>query len=168
MGNEALMRDPFQRRENISVNEDFMEAPYDKFVFRVMKGYFYHPEECWAKEEGNLIKVGVTDFLQKTVGDVAFLELPEAGMELTRDGGAGTMETIKVTVTLISPVGGRIKEVNSALEENPQLINTDPYGEGWLFRVAPGDWERDKKILMDAQTYFPQMEAKIKEEMAKK
>lgn len=137
------------------MSEDFMEVTYDKLLFRVRKGLLYHPEECWANEEGDLITVGVTDFLQKTVGDVAFLELPEAGTELIRDGEAGTMETIKATIALISPVSGKIKEVNRGLDENPQLINTDPYGEGWLFKVEPGDWEGDKKLLMDAQTYFP-------------
>jgi glycine cleavage system H protein len=145
-----------------------MEVTYDKFTFRVMKNYLYHPEECWAKEEGGLVKVGVSDFLQKTVGDVAFLELPEVGAELTQEEEAGTMETIKATVALISPVSGKIKEVNRGLDENPQLINTDPYGEGWLFKLAPGNWEADKKVLLDAETYFPKMEAKIKEEMAKK
>jgi glycine cleavage system H protein len=78
------------------------------------------------------------------------------------------METIKATVALISPVSGKIKEVNRGLDENPQLINTDLYGEGWLFKLAPGNWEADKKVLLDAEAYFPKMEAKIKEEMAKK
>lgn len=150
------------------MNDDFMEVTYDKFTFRVMKNYLYHPEECWAKESGGLVLVGVSDFLQKVVGDVAFLELPEAGTELTPGGEAGTMETIKTTVSLISPVGGTIKEVNGELDENPQLVNTDPYGAGWIFKVAPGDWEADKKGLLDAQTYFPKMEEKIKAEMAKK
>lgn len=150
------------------MGNDFLEVTHDKFVFRVRKDYLYHPEECWAKEENGLIIVGVTDFLQKTVGDVAFLELPEVGAELARDGGAGTMETIKTSVMLIAPVEGIIKEVNGGLDENPQLINTDPYGEGWLFKIVPGDWEGDKKLLLDAQTYFPKMEAKIREEMTKK
>lgn len=150
------------------MNDDFMEVTYDKFTFRVMKNYLYHPEECWAKESGGLVLVGVSDFSQKVVGDVAFLELPEAGTELTPGGEAGTMETIKTTVSLISPVGGTIQEVNGELDENPQLVNTDPYGAGWIFKVAPGDWEADKKVLLDAEAYFPKMEAKIKEEMAKK
>ena len=150
------------------MNDDYLEVTYDKFVFRVRKGYLYHPEECWAKEEGGLIWVGVTDFLQKTIGDVAFLELPAAGEEVARDGGAGTLETIKTSIMLISPVGGKIQEVNGELDENPQLINTDPYGEGWLFKIAAEDWEGDKKNLLDAPAYFPRMEAKIKEEMAKK
>ena len=150
------------------MNDDYLEVTYDKFVFRVRKGYFYHPEECWAKEDRGLIWVGVTDFLQKTIGDVAFVELPEPGEEVTRDGGSGTLETIKTSIMLISPVGGKIREVNGELEENPQLINTDPYGEGWLFKIAAEDWEGDKKNLLDAPAYFPRMEAKIKEEMAKK
>ena len=150
------------------MDDEFLEVTHDKFVFRVMKNYLYHPEECWAKEEGGPIRVGVTDYLQRSAGDVAFLELPESGEDVSRDGGAGTLETIKTSILLISPVGGIIQEVNGALEENPQLINTDPYGEGWLFKIAPTDWEGDKKFLLGAQAYFPRMEAKIKEEMAKK
>jgi glycine cleavage system H protein len=150
------------------VNDDFMEVTYDKFTFRVRKDYWYHPEECWAKESGGLVLVGVSDFLQKVVGDVAFLELPEAGAELTPGGEAGTMETIKTTVALISPVGGTIQEVNGELDENPQLVNTDPYGVGWIFKVAPRNWEADRKSLLNAEAYFPKMEEKIKVEMAKK
>jgi glycine cleavage system H protein len=150
------------------VNDDFMEVTYDKFTFRVRKDYWYHPEECWAKEENGIITVGVTDFIQKTVGDVAFLELPQTGIELSRGDEAGSMETIKATVALISPVSGKIQEVNPLLDENPQLINTDPYGEGWVFRVMPSHWETDRKVLWDAQTYFPKMQAKIEAEMAKK
>jgi glycine cleavage system H protein len=147
---------------------EFLEVTYDKFLFRARKDLFYHPDESWAKEESGLVTVGMTDFVQRVLGDVAFLQLPEAGTELDADGYAGTMETIKSTVDIISPVSGTIKEVNPNLEENPQLVNTDPYGEGWLFKVAPNDWESDKKKLMDAQAYFPKMEAKIKTEMAKK
>ena len=150
------------------MGEDFLEVTYDKFVFRVKAGCFYHPEECWAFEERGLVKVGVTDFLQRVVGDLIFLKLPETDSEITRDGYAGTLETIKTTVDLFCPVGGRVAEINSGLIDNPQPINSDPYGEGWLFKVAADDWEGDKKNLMDAQTYFPKMEAKIKEEMAKK
>ena len=150
------------------MNENFLEVTHDKFTFRVMKDYLYHPEECWAKEEGGTITVGVTDFLQKTVGDVAFLELPQAGIELSRGDEAGSMETIKATVALIFPLCGKILEVNPSLEENPPLINTDPYGEGWVFKVMPSDWGADRQILWDAQAYFPRMEAKIKAEMAKK
>lgn len=150
------------------MGEDFLEVTYDKFTFRVKTACLYHPEECWAIEEGGLVLVGVSDFLQKVVGDVAFLELPEAGTVLTQGGEAGTMETIKTTISLISPVGGTIQEVNGELDENPQLVNTDPYGAGWIFKVVPVNWEADRRGLMDARVYFPKMEEKIKAEMAKK
>ena len=148
--------------------DGFLEVTYDKFTFQAKIGYFYHPEECWAKEESQLVTVGVTDFLQRTIGDVVFLELPKIGEELTQEGYAGTIETIKTTINLISPVEGKVKEVNAGLEDNPQPINTDPYNEGWLFKVIPINWAGDKKKLMDAQTYFPKMEENIKAEMAKK
>ncbi len=150
------------------MSEDFMEVTFDKFVFRVTKSYLYHPEECWAKEENGLIRVGVTDFLQKTVGDVAFFTLPSAGKEIEMGGFAGTMETIKTTIDLVSPVGGTIREVNPALEDNPQLVNLDPYGEGWVMKVAPSNWEDDREKLLSAASYFPLMDEKIKKEMAKK
>ncbi len=150
------------------MSDGFMEVTYDKFVFKVKPDYLYHREESWAREEGGLIIVGITDFFQKTAGDVVFIELPEIGTEATRGDEVGVIETIKVTVSAISPVSGMIKEVNGGLAENPQWVNNDPYGEGWLFKVTPSNWETDKKDLMDAKTYFPRMEGKIKEEMAKK
>jgi len=149
------------------VSNDFMEVTHDKFIFRVKSSYLYHPDECWVKRDGDLVMVGVTDFFQKTVGDVIFIELPETGTELTKGDEAGMIETIKVNVTLISPVSGTIKEVNSGLGDNPQWVNTEPYGEGWLFKMAPSDWEADKKELMEARVYFSRMEEKIKKEMAK-
>lgn len=148
--------------------EDFLEASYDKFTFRVEKGLLYHPEECWVQEESGGVTVGVTDFLQKTAGDVALLELPPAGADLIAGGPAGTLETIKATVTLISPLSGRIQEVNPALDDEPQLINTDPYGEGWVFKVQPADWAAERRSLWDAETYFRRMEEKIRQEMARK
>ncbi len=150
------------------MGQEFMEATYDKFLFKVKSDYLYHPEESWAKEDGDLITVGVTDFFQKTAGDVAFIELPEIGTAVNRGDEVGVIETIKVTVSAISPVSGQIKEVNSGLGDSPQWVNNDPYGEGWLFKVVPKNWEADKKELMDAEVYFPRMEGKIKEEMAKK
>lgn len=143
----------------------FMEVTYDKFTFRVDRSCLYHPDECWAREEGGLIVVGVTDFLQTSAGDVAFLEPPEVGAEIAQGGEAGVLETIKTTVTLISPVSGAVKEVNQALEDDPQLINSDAYGEGWIMKIEPSNWEEEKKRLMTPEEYFPVMEEKIKKEL---
>ncbi len=150
------------------MSAEFLEMSYDKFLFKVKSDYLYHPEESWAKEDGDLITVGVTDFFQRTAGDVAFIELPEIGVSVTRGCEVGVIETIKVTVSPVSPVSGSVTVINNALSENPQWVNNDPYGEGWLFKVAPKEWQADRKELLDAQTYFPRMEGKIKEEMSKK
>ena len=149
------------------MSSDFLEVTHDKFIFRVKTSYLYHPDECWAKKDGELVTVGVTDFFQKTIGDVIFIDLPEIGAKIAQGDEAGMIETIKVNVTVISPVSGTIKEVNEGLKDNPQWVNSEPYGEGWLFKMAPSDWEADKKEVMEAQVYFSRMEEKIKKEMEK-
>ena len=150
------------------MGNDFFEVTYDKFIFSVHGAYLYHPDECWVKRDGDLVIVGVTDFFQKTVGDAIFIELPEVGTEVTKGDESGTIETIKVNVTLISPISGAIEEVNAGLRDNPQWVNTDPYDKGWLFKVAPANWEADRIDLLEAQAYFTRMKEKIHNEMAKK
>jgi glycine cleavage system H protein len=156
------------REGGIGLGNHFMEVTYDKFVFRVESSYFYHPDECWVKKNDGLITVGVTDFFQKTVGDIIFIDLPEIGTKIAQGDEAGTIETIKVNVTLISPVSGTIEEINDGLRDNPQWVNSDPYGAGWLYKIAPNDWEADKKELMDARTCFSRMKEKINKEIEKK
>ncbi|MCX5807450.1 MAG: glycine cleavage system protein GcvH [Proteobacteria bacterium] len=150
------------------MGDNFTEVTYDKFIFKVDKGCLYHANECWARQEGDMAVVGITDFLQKTAGDVAFVELPETGANLSQGGEAGVMETIKTTVTLISPLSGEVLEINSSLEEEPQLLNTDPFGAGWLFKLKLNKWEEEKGQLIDAETYLPLMKKKIEQELSKK
>ena len=150
------------------MSDNFIEVAYDKFIFKVDKGCLYHANECWAMREGDLAVVGVTDFLQKTAGDAAFVELPEIGAQLSQNGEAGVVETIKTTLTLISPLPGIVVEINSSLGDEPQLLNTDPFGAGWLFKLKPSGWEEESAHLMDAETYLPFMKKKIEQEVSKK
>jgi glycine cleavage system H protein len=145
-----------------------MEFTYEKFIFRVKRSYLYHPDECWVKRDDPQVVVGVTDFFQKTVGDAIFIEIPEVGTEVTKGDEAGMIETIKVNVTLISPISGAIEEVNAGLRDSPQWVNTDPYDKGWLFKVAPANWEADRIDLLEAQAYFTRMKEKISNEILKK
>lgn len=147
----------------------YMEVIYDKFVFRVREDYLYHKDECWVRQEENgLVKVGITDFLQQTCGKVAFVELLEAGCEVEQDGEMSTLETrkpnkvAKSVVGLTAPVSGVNKEVNGTLDYEPQQINRDPYGAGWIYKIEPADWVGEKQELMDAKTYSLLMEEKIK------
>lgn len=147
---------------------EFLEVTRDKFIFRVETSYLYHPDESWVKNDRAIVTVGITDFFQRTVGDMIYIDLMEIGTKVAQGDEAGMIETIKVNVTVISPVSGTIKEVNGGLKDNPQWVNSDPYGTGWLYKITPNDWETDKKKLMEAQLYFSKMEEKIQSEMAKK
>ncbi|SEM63214.1 glycine cleavage system H protein [Syntrophus gentianae] len=147
---------------------EFLETTHDKFVFQVKVGYFYSRDDFWANVEGNVALIGVSDFLQKTKGDVAFLETVETGMEVKQSQEIGKIETIKATFGILSPVSGKVIEVNPELEASSYLINEDPYGAGWIYRIELADFESDKKELLQAEGYMELMKVKIAEEMTKK
>jgi glycine cleavage system H protein len=104
-----------------------------------------------------LITVGVSDFLQQHNGDVAFAEVKPAGSLLEAGDELAVIETIKVDIVLSTPVPGRVAEINPALDTGPEVINFEPYGQGWLAVIDPQDWERDRAALLDPQAYFELM-----------
>jgi glycine cleavage system H protein len=144
---------------------DYLEVTVDKFIFRVAKDRFYSQEGLWAKTQGNLVRVGLADFVQQRNGDVAFAEVKDEGLELTKEDELAVIETIKVDISFTSPVEGTVVKVNPKLDDSPEIINEDPYGEGWLTDIAPKDWESDKKSLLDAQSYFERMKVEAEEEV---
>lgn len=102
----------------------------------------YTKEHEWVKAEGETATVGITDYAQRQLGDVVFVELPEVGAQLEQMKPFGVIEAVKAVSDLFSPVSGEVTEVNSNLESQSNLINTDPYGEGWIIKVkvkAPAD-----------------------------
>jgi len=137
----------------------------DKFTFRVPIDRLYTAEGVWAKMEGDLVRVGVSDFVQQRSGDVAFAEPKPAGTRLARGDEIVTIETIKVTISLGSPVSGEVTEVNPKLATNPEAINQDPYGAGWLAIIRPDDWEGDKMHLLEPQAYFARMKLEAEQEV---
>ena len=147
---------------------EFLETRYDKFIFTVKIGYFYTKEDFWANVENRKAVVGVSDFLQKIKGDVVFLETIEPGTPIKQGQEIGKIETIKATFGILSPVSGKVVEVNAELESFPNLINEDPYNAGWIYRVEPDDFETDQKNLLYADAYFELMKEKIAEEVKKK
>jgi len=148
--------------------EDYLETSYEKFVFRVKIGYLYSNDDFWASVSDNVATVGVSDFLQKARGDVAFLETAEVGTDVRQGQELGKIETIKATFAILSPVSGKIAEVNPELEASAFLINEDPYGAGWLYKIELTDTEGDKASLLQAGEYLEVMKLKIVEEMKKK
>ena len=143
---------------------EYMETTVDKFIFKVATDRYYSPEGVWAQATGNQVRIGITDFLQQRSGDVAFVEVKTEGTNLSIGDEFAVIETIKVDISLYSPLNGIIIRINPALEEQPEIINLDPYGEGWLAELEANNWEADKAQLRDPKTYFSVMEGQAKQE----
>jgi len=143
---------------------EFLETTFDKFKFTVKTGYLYTEDDYWVDILGSVATVGVTDYLQKSNGDVAFVEPVAPGKEVKKGDELGEIETIKVTLNLISPVTGKVIEVNRELEAHPELINSDPYGTGWICRIELADPEGEKSRLIQAESYMDLMKGKIERE----
>jgi glycine cleavage system H protein len=146
---------------------EFLETTYEKFIFKVKVGYLYSQEEFWANFQNGAATVGLTDFMQKAKGDVAFLETVEPGTEVKQGQEIGKIETIKATFGIISPVSGKVAEVNPEMDASPYLINHDPYGGGWIYRIELSNPEADKGQLLQAAAYFENMKDKIAQEAKK-
>lgn len=112
----------------------------------------YTDSHEWARQEGDEIIVGITDYAQESLSDIVYVELPEVGDELERAESFGVVESVKAASDVYMPVGGEITAVNSELEDSPELINEDPFGDGWLLRVAPSDSDEFDELL-DSDEY---------------
>ncbi len=100
---------------------------------------YYHKEHMWARVEGDIVVVGITDFAQKLAGDISFVDMPEEGEEVEQGDRVGTIETGKWLGKLYAPVSGEVIARNEALEDDPTIINKDVYGEGWIFKIKMSD-----------------------------
>ena len=113
----------------------------------------YAEDHEWVKSEGDTAKIGISDYAQDQLGDVVFVELPQVGDVFEKGAEFGTVESVKAVSELYIPVGGEVVAVNTALEEAPELVNTDPYGEGWMVAVKPSD-PAQIDALMDKAAYL--------------
>jgi len=110
----------------------------------------YTKEHEWISLDGDTATVGITDFAQRELGDIVYVEVDTEGEELDQDEVFGTVEAVKTVSDLFMPVKGEVSELNEALEEEPELINKDPYGKGWIIKIKnPGDTSE----LLDAEAY---------------
>jgi glycine cleavage system H protein len=113
---------------------------------------YYTREHEWVRVDGDTASVGITDYAQGQLGDVVFVEVPEAGRQLKRGGEAAVVESVKAASDVYAPVGGEVIEGNQALVDDPALVNSDPEGEGWFFRLRFADTE-EINDLMNAEQY---------------
>ncbi len=112
----------------------------------------YSKDHEWISINGDTATVGITDFAQQELGDIIFVDIPSKGKSLKADEVFGTVEAVKTVSDLFLPVSGTIEEINPVLESNPELVNTDPYGEGWVIKMKV-DNPADVDGLMDTTAY---------------
>lgn len=113
---------------------------------------YFTKEHEWVRVEGETATVGITNFAQAQLGDIVFVEVPEAGREVSQGGDAAVVESVKAASDVYAPVSGEVVEGNQALSDDPSLVNSDPEGEGWFFKLRLSD-DGQLGDLMDAEQY---------------
>ncbi|MGH3830045.1 MAG: glycine cleavage system protein GcvH [Pseudonocardiaceae bacterium] len=111
----------------------------------------YSRDHEWVLASGNgVVRVGITDYAQKQLGDIVFIELPQAGDSVARGDAVGTLESVKAVSEVYAPVTGKLVARNDALDDNPELVNSDPYGEGWMLEISLVDASAMDSLLSAA------------------
>ena len=121
----------------------------------------YTSEHEWVRPssgDGDSVRIGITDYAQDALGDIVYVSLPEVGAEVTNGGAVGELESTKSVSDVYAPLDGTVTAVNESLDQNPEMVNSDPYGEGWLYELQPAD-PSAVDGLMDAEAYQAQLDA---------
>jgi glycine cleavage system H protein len=130
----------------------------------------YDKNHFWARVEGGSVVMGTTDFAQKLAGEIGYVELPEAGQKISQGKPFGSIESGKWVGRIYAVLSGEVAEVNEALEDEPELINNSPYGDGWICKISPDNLEGEKGNLMpaaDLKAFIEAEVARVKELMNK-
>ncbi|HOW85743.1 MAG TPA: glycine cleavage system protein H [Candidatus Aminicenantes bacterium] len=155
---------PLSHPEN-GADKKTMELTVDKFTFRFPIDLFYSDAGVWVRFEGSRARIGLSDFTQQRNGDVAFAESKEPGTQVKRGDEAAVVETIKVNLSLPSPVDGRVVETNGELLNSPELVNQDPYGRGWLAVLEVEDAGAARSALLTAAEFMARAKAQAEAEV---
>ena len=124
-----------------------------KADYLIPEGLYYTKEHEWLKVEGSKCRIGVTDYAQKQLHEVVYVELPKVGADVASMQSLGTVESVKAVSDVFSPVSGKILEVNSGLSDAPELVNKNPYGEGWITVLQPANLQKELSVLMKPAQY---------------
>ncbi len=144
---------------------EFLTVTHDKFEFRIPEtDYLFNENDCWVRTANGTARIGISDYMQQRLTDIGFFTPPETGTKVEQFGELGSVESAKAVFEIVSPVTGIITAVNSAAVENPGLVNSDPYGAGWLVEVELENWEEDKELLLDGAAYSVTVKRKAAEQ----
>jgi glycine cleavage system H protein len=120
--------------------------------YEVPEGLYYSKDFAWIKIEGDHVRMGVTDYAQKSLREIVYAELPSAGAEVKQGEPYGTVESVKAVSDLVAGISGTVEEVNSEVQSKPEILNEDPYVKGWLLIVKPASLQAELPNLMDFAT----------------
>lgn len=148
--------------------DEILSFTVDKFTFTIPTDRQYHPYGLWVQPRDGRLVIGLTDYRQQNSGDVVFAEMAAPGTVVVAGERLGNVETIKVDVELPSPVSGTVVAVNEKLELEAELINQDPYGEGWLALIEPAAWPAERAALMSAEAYYSHSHALALKELGQR
>ncbi len=127
------------------------------------EGLKYSKEHEWVLVENDVAIIGITEFAQGELGDIVFVELPEVGEKISKDDPFGSLESVKAVSDIFAPISGAVVEINDDLKENPEAINEDPYGDGWMIKVEMTDMD-ELKDLMSSDDYAEFIEQQKEED----
>ncbi|HUI86301.1 MAG TPA: glycine cleavage system protein GcvH [Nitrososphaerales archaeon] len=127
--------------------------------YEIPDALLYTKEHEWAGGSGGTVRIGVTDYAAKTLNDVVYVTLPKVGAQVAQFKSVGTVESIKAVSEVYTPLSGTVTAVNEALNAHPELVNKEPYGDGWLLEIRPTDLGSESRGLLDAQGYLRHLEA---------
>ena len=129
---------------------------------------YYHEEHSWARVDGSKVTVGMTDFFQKEAGDIVFIDLPDEEDDVSQGEVCGKIQSRKWIGNLVAPVSGEIVEINEDLEDDTSLVNTDPYGKGWIITIEASDLDSELKNLIQGDAVASYIEKEIERAEAEK
>jgi len=130
--------------------------------YEVPEGLYYTKEHEWLKLEGNNCRIGVTDYAQKSLHEIVFVDLPKAAAKVARSQSLGSVESVKAVSDVFAPISGEVKEANAKLNDAPELVNQQPYGDGWIAVIKPFLLDTEIKGLLDAKGYAEFLKTQIK------
>jgi glycine cleavage system H protein len=130
--------------------------------YHIPDDLMYTKDHEWAKEEGDIIRVGITDYAAKTLNDIVYVASPKPNDRVEQMKSMGTVESIKAVSEVYSPISGTVTNINIQLVSHPELMNKSPYGDGWLVEVKPSDYGSERKALLDAKAYTAHLTTLLK------
>jgi glycine cleavage system H protein len=117
----------------------------------VPAGLLYSKEHEWVKLDGDVATVGITDYAQSSLGDIVYVELPRVGADLSQFNSIGVVESVKAVSDIFTPVGGEVIGINDGLDNDPAMVNSDPYGQGWFYKIKLADVSQTANLLTPEQ-----------------